>query len=114
MMFSIKNFFHKCDKICRKLRIWSHFLKKSLMENIIFCTVTTDFTEISEIEDNFFQLTDNDLSLHRNILEGKVVPVDWKTLRTQILCKKSKSEMIFEEVCLIVKNAIKYCQKYNV
>ena len=24
---------------CRKLQIWSHFLKKSLMENLIFCAV---------------------------------------------------------------------------
>ena len=27
---------NKCDQICRKLRIWSHLLKKSLMENFIF------------------------------------------------------------------------------
>ena len=34
---SIKNFFSKCDEIRRKLRIWSHLLKKSIMENFIFC-----------------------------------------------------------------------------
>ena len=39
MKFSIKNFSSKCDQIRRKLRIWSHLLKKSLMENIIFCAV---------------------------------------------------------------------------
>ena len=33
---SIKDFFSKCDWICRKLQIWSHLLKKSLMENFIF------------------------------------------------------------------------------
>ena len=33
MKFSIKEFFSKCDQIRRKLRIWSHLLKKSLMEN---------------------------------------------------------------------------------
>ena len=32
MKFSIKDFFNKCDQIRRKLRIWSHLLKKSLME----------------------------------------------------------------------------------
>ena len=37
--FSIKEFFSKCDQICRKLRIWSHLLKKSLMKNFIFCVV---------------------------------------------------------------------------
>ena len=36
LKFSIKNFFSKCDKIDRKLRIWSHLLKKSLMKNFIF------------------------------------------------------------------------------
>ena len=32
MKFSIKDFLSKCDQIRRKLRIWSHLLKKSLME----------------------------------------------------------------------------------
>ena len=52
MKFSIKDFFSKCDQIRRKLRIWSHLLMKSLMENFIFCPVKsgsdskqiTDFT----------------------------------------------------------------------
>ena len=39
MKFSIKGFFSKCDQTHRKLRIWSHLLKKSLMENFIFCGV---------------------------------------------------------------------------
>ena len=29
----------KCEQIRRNLRIWSHLLKKSLMENFIFCAV---------------------------------------------------------------------------
>ena len=36
MKFSIKGFFSKCEKIHSFLRIWSHLLKKSLMENFIF------------------------------------------------------------------------------
>ena len=36
MKFSIKDFFSKCDQIRSFLRIWSHLLKKCLMENIIF------------------------------------------------------------------------------
>ena len=39
MEFSMKDFFSKCDPICWKLRIWSHLLKKSLMENFSFCAV---------------------------------------------------------------------------
>ena len=37
MKFPINDFFSKCDQIRRKLRIWSHLLKKSLMENFVQC-----------------------------------------------------------------------------
>ena len=40
MKFSMKAFFNKCDQIRRKLRIWLHLLKKSCMENFIFCAVS--------------------------------------------------------------------------
>ena len=39
MRFSIKDSFSKCDQIRKKLWIWSHLLKKSLMGNFIFCAV---------------------------------------------------------------------------
>ena len=39
MKFSIKDFFSKWDQIWRFRRIWSRLLKKSLMENFIFCAV---------------------------------------------------------------------------
>ena len=39
MKFSIKDFFSKCNQTRRKLRIWSHLLKKSLMENFILYAV---------------------------------------------------------------------------
>ena len=41
MKFSIKDFSSQCDQIRRKLRIWSHSLEKSLMENFIFCAVNS-------------------------------------------------------------------------
>ena len=40
MELSIKDFSSKCDQIRRKLQIWSHLLKKSLVENFIFCAVS--------------------------------------------------------------------------
>ena len=48
MKFSIKDFFSKFDQILRKLRIWSHLLKKSLMENFNFlqCSVKNAFDNI--------------------------------------------------------------------
>ena len=39
MMFSIKDIFSKCEQIHSILWIWSHLLKKSLMEHSIFCAV---------------------------------------------------------------------------
>ena len=39
MKFSIKDFSSKCDQIRSFLRIWSHLLEKSLMENFILCVV---------------------------------------------------------------------------
>ena len=41
MKFSIKDFSSKYDQIRRRLRIWSHSLEKSLMENFIFCAVNS-------------------------------------------------------------------------
>ena len=40
MKFSIKDFFGKYDQIHSYLQIWSHLLKKLLMENFIFCAVS--------------------------------------------------------------------------
>ena len=39
MKFFIKDLFSKCDQIRGFLRIWSHLLKKSLIENFVFCAV---------------------------------------------------------------------------
>ena len=61
MKFSIKDFFSKCDQIRSKLRIWSHLLKKSLMENFIFCTVSMieiEKKKKSKISSLFFKKLD--------------------------------------------------------
>ena len=39
MKFSINDFFSKRDQIRRKLRIWSHLLKKSLWKTLFLCSV---------------------------------------------------------------------------
>ena len=38
----VKDFFSKCDQIRRFKQIWSYLLKKSLIENFIFCVVSYD------------------------------------------------------------------------
>ena len=41
----MKDFFSKYDQIRSFLQIWSHILKKSLMENFIFCAVMFNGTD---------------------------------------------------------------------
>ena len=55
MNFSIKGLFSKCDQILSSLRIWPHLLKKSLMENFIFCAVIV-IQRLLEIKENKFSL----------------------------------------------------------
>ena len=45
LKFSIMNFFSKCDQIHRILWVWLYLLKKSSMENFIFCAVIQRSTE---------------------------------------------------------------------
>ena len=55
--FFIKEFFSKCDQIRRKLQIWSHVLKKSLMKNFFlqcFEDKNNMQTEISVSVSNLF------------------------------------------------------------
>ena len=45
--FSVQNFLGKCDQIGKNLQIWSHLMKKSVMENFIFWAVTFMFLTTS-------------------------------------------------------------------
>ena len=42
LKFSIEDFFSKYDQIHSSLRIWSHLLKKSIMENSIFYALLSE------------------------------------------------------------------------
>ena len=76
MKFSIKDFFSKCDQIRSFLRIWSHLLKKSLIENFIFCAVS-----INGIDQILIEITDLTLT---NILLFAEASFD-RAFNTQIL-----------------------------
>ena len=52
MKFFIKDFFGKCDQICRKLWSWSHLLKKYLIENFIFCAVRREVQLVMSNQSN--------------------------------------------------------------
>ena len=53
MKFFIKDFFCKCDQICKKLRIRSHLRKKSFLEKFIFCAARILYLIIYIIETNW-------------------------------------------------------------
>ena len=64
MKFSSKDFFSKCDQIRNFLRIWSHFLKKSLMKIFIFFWIVTgvvmwQVTDRSEVRHTWSDMTSN-------------------------------------------------------
>ena len=67
MKFSIKDFFSNCGQIRSFLQIWSPLLKKSLMENFIFCVVRfmkqcqgvkQSWTEEENLDICFFKIFD--------------------------------------------------------
>ena len=64
MKFSIKYFFSKCDQIRSFLPIWSHLLRKSLIENFIFCAVQGDHSHIK-------LLNKGNLRLYKILLKAK-------------------------------------------
>ena len=56
---SNKDFFSKCDQICSFQRIWSHLLKKSLFEKLIFCAALYGTTSFFKLFFKADALTDN-------------------------------------------------------
>ena len=60
MEFSITDFFSKCEQIFRKLRIWSHLLKKSINENFIFCVVFEVYSGPSQTSKTTFFVKKNE------------------------------------------------------
>ena len=62
MKFSINNLFSKCDQIRSFLRIWPHLLKKSVMEDFIFCAVK----DMGELRKDF-EKGESDLAISRSV-----------------------------------------------
>ena len=74
--FSINDFFSKCDQIHGFLRVWSHLLKKSLMENFIFCAVYPWLNEV------FFK--NKVASLEKNCIQDSINIMYCKVLLKQL------------------------------
>ena len=100
MKFSNKDFFSKCDQICSFLGIWSHLLKKSLMENFIFvqCSIKIpSFNEkLSLLKILHFQMTDSCSRSGNQILILAHAEDPWTEQPNQ-----NKSEITFWQEALI-------------
>ena len=88
MNFSIKDFFSKWDQIRRKLRIWSHLLQKSIMENFIFCVVLR--LKFSHLNEHKYHHKSNDcvspmckfgaeIETAKHLFLASLIPCQWKT-----------------------------------
>ena len=72
--FSKMGFFRKCEQIRRKLRIWSHLLKKSLMKNFIFCECTFSKSTYNKWVHLMHRLQYSDIKIRLNWKIGVAVP----------------------------------------
>ena len=77
----IKDFFSKCDQIRSFLRSWWHFLKKSSMENFIFCALICRFSicflEVGQLNSQFCLIPRTFVIL----INSLIYEVHWKLLR---------------------------------
>ena len=78
MKFSMTDFFSKCDQIRSFLRIWSHLLKKLVMENFIFYTLLFQSNVVTQ--NMMFLIKSvvalvNTMTCHVNYTQEKVVLV---------------------------------------
>ena len=83
MKFSIKDFFNKWDQIRKKLRIWSHLLKKSLIEKFIVRAVSSSKSTIETLEQPHKQM----LKVNNTNITKKCEICSKLTIRTPERCQ---------------------------
>ena len=86
MKFSIKDFFFsKRDQIRSFLRLWSHLMKKFLMENFLICAVTCQTTAdfiVSPLQSNATIAGKNDCCIELHL---KFLLEPWIRLQTFLM-----------------------------
>ena len=70
--FFIKDFFSKCDQIRRKLRIWSHLLRKSLMENFICLCSRSKGLKLQKVQGYLLKSIGTISNVTNNLLGQKI------------------------------------------
>ena len=84
MKFPFKDFFSKYDQIRSLLWIWSHLLKKFLMENFIFCAAKSTYkTNLTKL-------------LRQPKHACRIIFYEHKFIHTQPLLKKLNAINIFQ------------------
>ena len=87
MKFSIKDFFIECDQIRSFLRIWSHLLKKSLMENFNVCVVLSYTHDTLDVKNVYYIKSTKGLERCKRCKSPSKVPVLIKLFLWAILVK---------------------------
>ena len=88
------DFFSKYDQICRKLRICSHLLKKSLMENFIFCAVEREQKLVIYSHEK-----ESSKGVLMQILPVKVKTTDERTTTTYALLDNGNQSTLIRDDC---------------
>ena len=110
--FSIKVFFCKCDQIRRKLRIWSHLLKKSLMKNFIFCAVVVACRSLLPISYKIYKFSHTyfDTELSEKLIELKFITTITESLGGFAALKKIK---LISKVFYSWRIKIRYVKRWH-
>ena len=111
MKFSIKEFFNKCDQIRRKLRIWSHLLKESLMENLIVCAgkYLQDLVGVIGI----VWLSETGQPQHPSVIMKRLRLTYWHNINREVSLKSFciSQAFVFESISVVVDE--NYCCRNN-
>ena len=95
MKFSVKDFFSKRDQIRSFLRIWSHLLKKSLMENFIFCAVyyTLMYAHSMHVTEKMYHVH---ISMIKNMKICCIYQIHSQLLEFDLKFDFARSSLLFE------------------
>ena len=114
MKFLIKDIFCKCEQIRSFLRIWSHLLKKSLIENFIFCAVFiwNEFPNpVRKMFCTFLAMSTKNLASFQEVAEAYLEPSQPSMM--ELLFTKSSITRVWlgsKNVCKLLKtNLLRQC-----
>ena len=115
IMFCIKDLFSRCDQIRSFPQIWSHLLKKSLIENVIFCAVLSNLKsfkkskKIFECDVIFLQLTSSENVAFTYFTRLSTLVLSWRYNTKLIFCLYGS---IFSLLFACLRFSVSFLYKY--